>query len=169
VSRMHFLMELESIRQNLIQTGEMTMSFFDEALRAVWKASLFQPEKASELKVRIGCQCRLIHEQCLNLIVLQAPVARDARFVTRVLDTVVDLDLIGDYFYEIVVLAASKPRTAPSQTLREISEIGQRLVRYWLPLSTLGAMTSEARRFRQGPISLRLGPNVRLCMKSFPV
>jgi phosphate transport system protein len=124
MSRMHFLMELESIRHNLIQTGEMTMSFFDEALRAVWKTNPYQPEKAGELKARIGRRCRLIHEQCLNVIILQAPVARDARFVTRVLDTVVDLDVIGDYFYEIVMLAASKPSTAPSQTLREISEIG---------------------------------------------
>jgi hypothetical protein len=35
---------------------------------------------------------RLIHDQCLNLITPQAPVARDARFVTRVLGAIVDLE-----------------------------------------------------------------------------
>jgi phosphate transport system protein len=123
MSRMHFLMELESIRHNLIQTGEMTMSFSDEALRAVWKTNPYQPEKAGELKARIGRQCRLIHEQCLNVIILQAPVARDARFISRVLDAILDLGLIGDYFYEIIMLASSKPRTTPSQMLREVSEM----------------------------------------------
>ena len=37
---------------------------------------------------------------------LQAPVASDARLVTGVLDATVDLELIGDYAYEIVTLTS---------------------------------------------------------------
>ena len=44
---------------------------------------------ASELEARTDHQHRLIYDQCLNLITLQAPVARDARFVTGVLDAIV--------------------------------------------------------------------------------
>jgi phosphate uptake regulator len=58
--------------------------------------------RASELEAQTDHQHRLIHHQCLNLITLQA---KDARLVTGVLDTIVDLELIGDYAYEIVTLS----------------------------------------------------------------
>ena len=69
----------------------------------------------------------MIHDQCLNLITLQAPVARDARLVTGVLDAIVDLELIGDYAYEIVTLSASATRRPPSQISNQMSEIGAKI------------------------------------------
>jgi phosphate transport system protein len=51
-------------------------------------------------------------------------VARDARLVTGVLDAIVDLELIGDYAYEIAALCSSIERRSPSQILVEISSIG---------------------------------------------
>ena len=64
--------------------------------------------KASELEAQTDHQHRLIHDQCLNLITLQAPVVRDARLVTGVLDAIVDLELIGDYANETVTRCALK-------------------------------------------------------------
>ncbi len=84
-------------------------------------------EKASELEARTDHQHRLIHDQCLNLITLQAPVARDARLITAALDAIVDLELIGDYAYEIVLLAQQKQGRPPSQILFQISDIGARI------------------------------------------
>ncbi len=69
-------------------------------------------------------QHSLIHDQCLNLITLQAPVARDARLVTGVLDAIVDLELIGDYAYEIVTLSSAKHGRPPSQILGQMSAVG---------------------------------------------
>ncbi len=72
-------------------------------------------------------QHRVIHDQCLNLITLQAPVARDARLVTGVLDAIVDLELIGDYAYEMVALASPKQGRPPSQMVSQIGEIGAKI------------------------------------------
>ena len=83
--------------------------------------------KASELEAQTDHQHRLIHDQCLNIITLQAPVARDARLVTGILDAIVDLELIGDYAYEIVTLSGSIKSRPPSQILNQISGVGTKI------------------------------------------
>ncbi len=125
--RTHFVDELESVRKNFVQMGETTISLFDEALRAVVEPNSGHSTRASELEAQTDHQHRTIHDQCLNLITLQAPVAGDARLLTGILDAIVDLELIGDYAYEIVTLSSSIERRPPSQVLAQIAEVGGRV------------------------------------------
>lgn len=122
--RAHFDDELESVRKNLIQMGDTTLTLLIEALRAVVEPDAGHSARASELEAQTDHQHRLIHDQCLNLITLQAPVARDARLVTGILDAIVDLELIGDYAYEIVTLSSSIDHRPPSQVLAQITDVG---------------------------------------------
>jgi phosphate uptake regulator len=71
--------------------GETTLTLFDEAVSIVSEPNPDSVMKAGRLKAKTDDQHRLVHDQCLRLITLQAPVARDARFVTGVLDAIVDL------------------------------------------------------------------------------
>jgi phosphate transport system protein len=107
--------------------GETAILLLAEALRAVAEPDPMQLEKASELEAQTDHQHRLIHEECLSLITRQAPVARDARLITGILDAIVDLELIGDYAYEIVTLSSSMRRRPPSQMLGQVAEIGSRI------------------------------------------
>lgn len=125
--RIHFVEELESVHKNFIQMGETTISLFSEALRAIAEPNSAPFARASELEAQTDHQHRMIHDQCLNLITLQAPVARDARLVTGILDAIVDLELIGDYAYEIVTLSSSMQRRPPSQMLAKITEVGTKV------------------------------------------
>ena len=127
MSRTQYVMELETVRRHLIRMGETAVSLFEEALRAVAEANSARLERASELEAQTDHQHRLIHDECLSLITRQAPVARDARLVTGVLDAIVDLELIGDYAYEIVSLNCSMKRRPVSQVLSQISEIGGKI------------------------------------------
>ena len=125
--RTHYLDELESVRGNIIKMGETTISLLAVAIQAVVDPNSGSAARASELEAQTDHQHRLIHDQCLNLITLQAPVARDARFVTGVLDAIVDLELIGDYAYEIVTLSSSMKRRPPSQISNQMSEVGAKI------------------------------------------
>ncbi len=125
--RTHYVSELESVRRNLVEMGETTIALLGEAVRAVAEPSAELAERASELEAQTDHQHRMIHDQCLNLITLQAPVASDARLVTGVLDAIVDLELIGDYAYEIVTLSSSMSRRPPSQISHQISEVGAKI------------------------------------------
>jgi phosphate transport system protein len=125
--RTHYVQALESVQQNLVQMGETTLSLLAEALSTVADPSPGPSARASELEAQTDHQHRLIHDQCLNLITLQAPVARDARLVTGVLDAIVDLELIGDDAYEIVTLSSALHGRPPSQVLSQISALGAKI------------------------------------------
>lgn len=127
--RAHYVRELESVRQNLVRMGETAGSLLDEALRMVTDLTPAPSARAGELEAQTDRQHRLIHDQCLNLITLQAPVAGDARLVTGVLDAIVDLELIGDYAYEMVTLSGGMKSRAPSQILNQISAVGTKIRR----------------------------------------
>jgi phosphate transport system protein len=127
VMRTHYVSELEGVRRNLVQMGETTIDLLGEAVRAVADPSSGFSARASELEAQTDHQHRLLHDQCLNLITLQAPVASDARLVTGVLDAIVDLELIGDYAYEIVTLSSSMHRRPPSQISNQVSEVGAKI------------------------------------------
>ena len=126
MARTHYVHELDSVRQNLIQMGETTLTLLAEAILAVSGGDSGSAERASELEARTDHQHRLIHDQCLSLIALQAPVARDARLVTGILDAIVDLELIGDYAYEIVTISGSTEHRLPDSIMTEISEVGSK-------------------------------------------
>jgi phosphate transport system protein len=121
--RTQYIEELESVRKNLIRMGETTIALLAEAGGAVADPTSGPAARSSELESQTDRQHRLIHDQCLNLITRQAPVARDARFITGVLDAIVDLELIGDYAYEIVTSISSMNRRPPSQISTQISEV----------------------------------------------
>lgn len=126
MTRQHYVNELESVRQNLVQMGDTTIALLNEAIRTIGGNS-DSAARASELEAKTDHQHRLIHDQCFSLITLQAPVARDARLITGALDAIVDLELIGDYAYEIVTLSASIKHRPPSQILNQIAELGARI------------------------------------------
>ena len=111
----YYIEELEAVRQDLVEMGQATISLLDEMSRAVAVPNSDRSERASELEARTDHQHTLIHDECLNLIALQAPVAGDARLITGILEAIVDLELIGDYGYEIVKLTGDLNHKPPSQ------------------------------------------------------
>jgi phosphate transport system protein len=125
--RAQYVNELETVRQNLVGMGDTTISLLGEALKAIADPNPGPSARASELESQTDHQHRLIHDQCLDLITLQAPVASDARLLTGILDAIVDLELIGDYAYEIVTLTAPLGRKVPTQITSQIVEIGGKI------------------------------------------
>lgn len=125
--RIHYVEELKSVRKDLIQMGETTILLFAEALQALVEPNPDHSARASELEAQTDHQHRMIHDQCLSLITLQAPVAGDARLLTGILDAIVDLELIADYLYEIVTLSSSIEHRPPSQVLAQITDLGSKI------------------------------------------
>jgi phosphate transport system protein len=161
MTRIHYERDLESVRQSLVQMGETTLSLLAEALNSLADPRPGPAERASELEAHTDHQHRLIHDQCLSLITLQAPVARDARLVTGILDAIVDLELIGDYAYEIVTLCSEMDGRPPSQVLSQISGIGAKVqecltsaIESWRSLDRSQGL---AVRPQEGPIRAECG------------
>jgi len=126
MTRQNYVNELESVRQNLVHMGDTTIALLGEAICAI-SGSAHSAARASELEAQTDHQHRLIHDQCFSLITLQAPVARDARLITGALDAITDLELIGDYAYEIVTLSGSIRQRPPLQIMNQMSELGAKI------------------------------------------
>jgi phosphate transport system protein len=124
MARILYIQELESVRQNLVQMGETTIALLTAAIDTVSGTGSGSAERASELEAKTDHQLRTIHDQCFSLITRQAPVARDARLVTGILDAIVDLELIGDYAYEIVTISESIDHRPPHPIMNQIAGIG---------------------------------------------
>jgi phosphate transport system protein len=127
VLRTHYINELESVRRNLVEMGETTIALFNEAQRSIADPSPSRSATAAELEAKTDLQHRDIHDQCLGLITLQAPVAGDARLVTGILDAIVDLELVGDYSHEIVGFCLAIQRRLPSQVLSQAEAIASKV------------------------------------------
>ncbi len=125
--RTHFVNELEAVRQDVIAMGETTIALLAAVMRAVVNADAEAVSRASELESQTDHLHRMIHDRCLNLIARQAPVARDARLLTGILDAIVDLELIADYAYEIVSLSPPPGNRPPSQIVNQLSELGAKI------------------------------------------
>jgi phosphate transport system protein len=126
MTRQHYQKELDAVRQNLVRMGDTTIELLNEAARTI-SGNADSPARASELEAKTDHQHRTIHDQCFSLITLQAPVARDARLITGTLDAIVDLELIGDYAYEIVTLSASMRHRPPTLILNQITDLSNKI------------------------------------------
>ena len=63
--RAHYVQELESVRQQLVEMGETTLSLLAEALATVAEPKPDRTAKASELEAQTDHQHRLIHDDAL--------------------------------------------------------------------------------------------------------
>lgn len=127
MTRLRYQDELDLVREHLIQMGETTLALYTEVLGTIGKADYPTAERARELETQTDHQNRMIHEECLSLITLQAPVARDARLVTSILEAIVDLELIADYANEVAMLSLEMTRKPMTQVIGQITETGAKI------------------------------------------
>jgi len=119
--------ELDAIRGNLTEMGQITVTMLNEALATVTRNDPAAAERTHELEARIDDQNRQIHERCLQAMAIPGSRGDEARLVTGIVGAIVDLELIGDYADEIATLGASIQRRPTSQILHRISELGRRI------------------------------------------
>ena len=126
--RARFAEELELVQQNMISMGELTLRTIDDALNCLTRTEGASFEKATELESKIDEWDRLIHDQALKILNLQSTVAGDARLVTGILESVVDLEQIADYAYEISDLAFQTDRRPTTQLLSQVVGAGKKVM-----------------------------------------
>jgi phosphate uptake regulator len=73
--RSHFFAELESVRQNMLSMGELTLESVAHSLKCLMKTEGATYEQATEIESRIDDSNRSIHDQSLTILTLQSPVA----------------------------------------------------------------------------------------------
>src|SRR5579863_956207 len=127
MSRERYVAELEQTRLDLLEMGAHAEQALRCALESVINSDRRAAERTRNLEVEIDSRNKHIYERCLSLLTLQAPVAGDARLLTRVLEAIVDLELIGDYAADIADLAVGMNAKPPLASLHDLSEAGSKV------------------------------------------
>ncbi len=110
--------------------GETTIALLTEAGFARSQAPRpVHLERASELEAKTGSPGSVDYSRPVpEPHHFSASVARDARLITGILDAIVDLELIGDYAYEMVTLSGSTGQRPPHFITNQLSELGSRTI-----------------------------------------
>jgi phosphate transport system protein len=124
--------ELKALRERVLKLGCMV----DNAIRDSVKALV---ERDSELAKEVIKRDHLINaqdvgidEECVRLIALRQPMARDLRLITTTMKITTDLERMGDMAVNIAERALElneEPQLKPFVNIPKMAEIAQSMVR----------------------------------------
>lgn len=104
-TRLQFAEELESLRHQLLEMGSEADSMVAQAVHALITQD---PALAEEVIARddvVDEQDLRIESECMRMIALQQPLARDLRLIGTALKVITDLERIGDHAVDIAKIA----------------------------------------------------------------
>jgi phosphate transport system protein len=129
--RTKFDEQLDLLNTEMIEMGALIENAIQSASQALLQKSVEDAEKAIDFDHEIDKKERKIESLCLELMLLQQPVARDLRFISAALKMITDMDRIGDQatdISEIVIYLADKPYIKKLEHLPQMAAITIKMV-----------------------------------------
>jgi phosphate transport system protein len=124
--------ELKSLREKVLKLGVMVENAIRDSVRALI-------ERDSELAKEVVKRDHLINaldvgidEECVRLIALRQPMARDLRFITTTMKITTDLERMGDLAVNIAERAIElneEPLLKPFVNIPKMAEVAQSMVK----------------------------------------
>ncbi len=124
--------ELKALRERVLKLGSMVENAIRDSVKAL-------VERDSELAKEVIKRDHLINaldvdidEECVRLIALRQPMARDLRFITTAMKITTDLERMGDLAVNIAERAMElneEPQLKPFVNIPKMAEISQSMVR----------------------------------------
>ena len=105
MTREGFDKSLSGLQQEMLRMGSMVEEAIHLSVQALAKQDLKLAEKIINGDDLIDVLSNQIEDDCIRLIALQQPLARDLRVITTVLKTVTDLERIADHATNIAEIA----------------------------------------------------------------
>ena len=104
-TRQGFHEELAALEQELLQMGILCGTMLSQAVEAVQQSDVALAEGVLVQDDAVDEMDRKIEAQCIRLLALQQPMARDLRQVESALKVITDLERIGDHAVDIAKIA----------------------------------------------------------------
>ena len=103
--RQSFQDDLVALEQELLQMGTLTADMLGDAVEAIHQSDVSLAESVLAKDDIVDEMDRKIEAQCIRLLALQQPMARDLRQVESALKVITDLERIGDHAVDIAKIA----------------------------------------------------------------
>ncbi len=103
--RQNFHDELAALEQELLHMGTLTGGMLGQAVEAIQQNDVALAEAVLAQDDAVDDMDRRIEAQCIRLLALQQPMARDLRQVESALKVITDLERVGDHAVDIAKIA----------------------------------------------------------------
>lgn len=124
--REYFDLELKALNDKLIEMGALVEGAIKNTITIITNGEYDKLETARIIEEKINKMEREIQSFCLNLLLLQSPVASDLRTVSAALKMITDLERIGDQAIDIAEMSIYLKDCESLYSMTHISEMAER-------------------------------------------
>lgn len=124
--REYFDLELKALNDKLIEMGALVEGAIKNTITIITNGEYYKLETARIIEEKINKMEREIQNFCLNLLLLQSPVAGDLRTVSAALKMITDLERIGDQAIDIAEMSTYLKDCENIYSMTHLSEMAER-------------------------------------------
>ena len=124
--------DLHRLREEILNMGNLVGKTIGDAVLSLKNRDVELAQKVIDMDKEIDALDHSIEENCMRLLALQQPMARDLRLIISVLKMSIDLERIGDLSLEIAVITkmtANVPPVKPLVDIPRMSEVCQEMIK----------------------------------------
>ena len=120
MARQRYVRKLKELRQDVIDMGAVALKSVEAVVAAIERSDTTLAQQVIANDDTINKFDRKIESQCMELLALQQPMARDLRLIATSLKMITDLERIGDFAVDIAeeVITMGKPIRVPVSASR---------------------------------------------------
>ena len=124
--REYFDLELKALNDKLIEMGALVEGAIKNTITIITNGEYDKLETSRIIEEKINTMEREIQNYCLNLLLLQSPVAGDLRTVSAALKMITDLERIGDQAIHIAEMSTYLKDCENIYSMTHLSEMAER-------------------------------------------
>lgn len=124
--REYFDLELKALNDKLIEMGALVEGAIKNTITIITNGEYDKLETSRIIEEKINKVEREIQNYCLNLLLLQSPVAGDLRTVSAALKMITDLERIGDQAIDIAEMSTYLKDCENIYSMTHLSEMAER-------------------------------------------
>ena len=133
--------ELRALKDRVLKIGSLVEAAIRDSVKSLVERNSDLARKVIEKDRQINALDVEIDEECIRLIALRQPKARDLRFITTAMKITTDLERMGDLAENIAERAIElneEPQLKPYIDIPRMAEIAQEMVRESLDAFVMG-------------------------------
>jgi phosphate transport system protein len=124
--------ELRSLKERVLRIGSLVEAAIRNSVKSLVERNSDLARKVIENDHKVNALDVEIDEECIRLIALRQPKAKDLRFITTAMKITTDLERMGDLAVDIAERAIElneEPRLKPYIDVPRMAEITEAMVR----------------------------------------
>ncbi len=124
--------DLHKLKEEVISMGSLVSKAIGDSVLSLKNRDVGLAQKVIEMDTEIDAMDHMIEDDCMRLLALQQPMARDLRLIISVLKMSIDLERMGDLALEIAVITkitASVPPVKPLIDIPRMADVCQDMLK----------------------------------------